>query len=423
MARQDPHETGYIDRYQFSVALGQSAGGGAPVDVARMLAHSTPDGRIDYRAYVAEERAAVVAQEPAREGAAAAAHAELAVQQQALERERERAAAAAREEDWRLEESVSRSVGQLEAQLDSVQREAAEVLSLCDATTTFTNEVRDGLRSCRVSMGEQRHAMDSVLSSVSDRLRSAHTPAAAAPADPDGAGARIEYLEAELARVCAERDALTAHVRENGSELSSTESKQEWKIQWLSQKLENVEIAAAERHRALEEELELVRARHRDGLLRVRELEEQLSRADTLTTERRRASGGKGKRGGGDDATSRQGKLLRDIDALLARVEQLRRDAAADVAADRRLIEDSERERRALLDELLDVEARVAEKRRAAEHEAEARRSEQLQLRGDVARGRAELAGEGRDDSTRVLELEQELVRGQGQGEAQGMRG
>ena len=48
---------------------------------------------------------------------------------------------------------------------------------------------------------------------------------------------------------------------------------------------------------------------------------------------------------------------------------------------------------------------------------------EQLQLRGDVARGRAELAGEGRDDSTRVLELEQELVRGQGQGEAQGMRG
>ena len=125
----------------------------------------------------------------------------------------------------------------------------------------------------------------------------------------------------------------------------------------------------------------------------------------------------------GDDATSRQGKLLRDIDALLARVEQLRRDAAADVAADRRLLEDSERERRALLDELLDVEARVAEKRRAAEHEAEARRSEQLQLRGDVARGRAELAGEGRDDSTRVLELEQELVRGQGQGEAQGMRG
>ena len=76
-----------------------------------------------------------------------------------------------------------------------------------------------------------------------------------------------------------------------------------------------------------------------------------------------------------------------------------------------------------LLDELLDVEARVAEKRRAAEHEAEARRSAQLQLRGDVARGRAELAGEGRDDSTRVLELEQELVRGQGQGEAQGMRG
>ncbi len=78
------------------------------------------------------------------------------------------------EDEELVEHQVALSVINLEDQLQSVQREAAEVLGLCDSTTTFTNEVRDGLRAARASMAEQRAALDKILASVTgvspDRL-------------------------------------------------------------------------------------------------------------------------------------------------------------------------------------------------------------------------------------------------------------
>jgi hypothetical protein len=81
---------------------------------------------------------------------------------------------AAEEHEQLVEHQIALSVINLEDQLQSVQREAAQVLGLCDSTTAFTNEVRDGLRSARASMAEQRAAMDKILASVTgaspDRL-------------------------------------------------------------------------------------------------------------------------------------------------------------------------------------------------------------------------------------------------------------
>lgn len=96
------------------------------------------------------------------------ARAELQREREQLQREREASA------EQKVEAEIAHSVANLEDQLESVQREAAEVLGLCDSTTAFTNEVRDGLRSARVSMGEQRAAMDSVLASVTGAFRFIH---------------------------------------------------------------------------------------------------------------------------------------------------------------------------------------------------------------------------------------------------------
>ena len=65
-----------------------------------------------------------------------------------------------------VEHQIALSVVHLEDQLHSVQHEAAEVLGLCDSTTAFANEVRDGLRLARASMAEQRATMDKILASV-----------------------------------------------------------------------------------------------------------------------------------------------------------------------------------------------------------------------------------------------------------------
>lgn len=66
-----------------------------------------------------------------------------------------------------LDHQIALSVANLEDQLESVQREATEVLGVCGSTAAFTNEVRDGLRSARASMAEQRAAMDKILACVS----------------------------------------------------------------------------------------------------------------------------------------------------------------------------------------------------------------------------------------------------------------
>ena len=406
--RRDPEMSGRVDTYQLSAALQECR---LKPDVSELVRHSTADGRIEYGAWLAARggggdrpAAASVAVPPPASGGGRAVDALL--EQQRAELAHERATVTGnqlREDEHRVEEQIAQSVANLEEQLQSVQREAAEVLGLCDTTAAFTNEVRDGLRSARVSMGEQRGAMDCVLLSVTERLRAANAaasttqqlapPSGARPpeweeADATAAADRIEYLEGEVGTLRAERDALSAHIRVNDSDLASGDAKKAWKIQWLTQKLENVEIAGTDRQRAMEEEMALVRARHRDGLLRIRQLEEQLNRAEVTTASRRgrggysdRPSGGGGGRESRRSVDPHQGKLQRDLDALLSKVEQLTRDVANDAAADSRLVEETERERRTLLEDLLDVEQAVKEKRRNADKENQRRRSGNGKLR------------------------------------------
>lgn len=209
------------------------------------------------------------------------------------------------------------------------------------------------------------------------------------------------------------------------ADLASGDAKKSWKIQWLTQKLENVELASTDRQRAMEEEMALLRARHRDGLQRIRELEETLNRAELSVGSGRRSgqSGYQGSRhmeterertarrqsGAAWDSDPRQGKLQRDLESLLAKVEQLLREVGDDTSADSRVMEEIEQERRALLEELLDVEQAVKEKRRRAQKEAAARRGKNSKLRADVQRGRDEL--EGHAEGAAVLELESNILR------------
>ena len=237
-------------------------------------------------------------------------------------------------------------------------------------------------------------------------------------AHEDYAG-RVAHLEAEVSSLRAERDALSAHIRVSDADLASGDAKMRWKIQWLTQKLENVELDSRDRQRSMEEEMQLLRARHQDGVLRVRELEEQLNRADLsvapISHSGRRSSHRTAPRAlhGGMPWHSdpRQPKLQRDLESLRVKVEQLLRDVADDAAADSRVLEEIEQERRDLLEELLDVEQLVKEKRRNAEKEAATRRAKNSKLRADVHRGRDELEGRGTAaDTTVVLELESNIL-------------
>ncbi len=235
----------------------------------------------------------------------------------------------------------------------------------------------------------------------------------------DAYAGRVAYLEAEVSKLQAERDALSAHIRVSDADLASGDAKMRWKIQWLTQKLENVELASSDRQRAMEEEMQLLRARHRDGVLRVRELEEQLNRADLSVLPASR-SDRRNIQSGGSRAIyavqqwhgdPRQAKIQRDLESLRVKVEKLLRDVADDTTADSRALEEIEQERRTLLEELLDVEQLVKEKRRNEEKEAATRRARNAKLRADVQRGRDEV--EGRDaaaGSTIVLELESTIL-------------
>eukprot|EP01047_Picozoa_sp_COSAG01_P003117 COSAG01_NODE_90_length_27307_cov_734.166458_2_plen_155_part_00 len=80
-------------------------------------------------------------------------------QQQQLLLRTEIEAAQVLEDQANLERHIALSAKSMEEQLQSVRREAAEVLTLCDSTAGFTDEVREGLRQCRISMGEQRAAV------------------------------------------------------------------------------------------------------------------------------------------------------------------------------------------------------------------------------------------------------------------------
>lgn len=258
------------------------------------------------------------------------------------------------------------------------------------------------------------------------RAAAVESPAGGQPAAPpefdDDYGAdagRVAFLEAEVSKLRAERDALSAHIRVSDADLASGDAKMRWKIQWLTQKVENVELASSDRQRAMEEEMQLLRARHRDGVLRVRELEEQLNRADLSLLPRSRSDRRDVHRGGPTavhavgqwHSDPRQGKIQRDLESLRVKVEQLLRDVADDASADSRVLEEIEHERRGLLEELLDVEQLVKEKRRNAEKEAASLRARNSKLRADVQRGRDELNGRGvAVGSTVVFELESNIL-------------
>lgn len=247
-------------------------------------------------------------------------------------------------------------------------------------------------------------------------------PAAPPKFDDDDYGAdagRLAFLEAEVTKLRAERDALSAHIRVSDADLASGDAKMRWKIQWLTQKVENVELASSDRQRAMEEEMQLLRARHRDGVLRVRELEEQLSRADLFQLQRSRSARRDIHRGGPSavhavgqwHSDPRQGKIQRDLESLRDKVEQLLRDVADDASADSRVLEEIERERRGLLEELLDVEQLVKEKRRNAEKDAASLWARNSKLRADVQRARNELDGRAAAvGSTVVFELESNIL-------------
>lgn len=230
---------------------------------------------------------------------------------------------------------------------------------------------------------------------------------------------RVKFLEAEVSNLRAERDTLSAHIRASDADLASGDAKLRWKIQWLTEKLENVELASRDRQRAMEEEMKLLRARHRDGLLRVRELEEQLNRMELPAVARSRADRRSNLRGTSRavhegtlwHSDPRQGKLQRDLESLRIKVEQLLIAVAHDTSADSKMLEEIEQERRGLLEELLDVEQHLKEKRRNEEKEATRRRAKNAKLRADVQRGRDELEGRVTPTgSTVVVELESNIL-------------
>ena len=286
-------------------------------------------------------------------------------------------------EEAELELQTAQSATALELQLETVQREAEEVLQLCDSATVFTNEVRAGLLQARVSMGEQRAALESVLHTVEDRLRSAEQPQPAEPKSaPDSSVRRLPFDELPQ----RESDADGAYLLVGGDGTSDTVAKKERKIQWLMQKLQNVETACADRVRCAEEELRIVRTRHHEAQIRIKELAEQVVRAGTTRSHPPAAyAPGSSTRSKGAASESGRGQ---DASALLVRAQRLCRDLA-DINAQADSEVELQREHSALQQELQDLEHAVTLLR--DRERAKATQASNAQLRVDIRKQQEEL--------------------------------
>jgi DNA anti-recombination protein RmuC len=157
----------------------------------------------------------------------------------------------------------------------------------------------------------------------------------------------------------------------------------------------------------------VVRERHREALARTKELEAANMRAGSAHWAEPPAITATVSPSAADP---HQGMLERDASALLGRVERLCRAAAEPRSlGGQEIAEEIQRERKALQEQLLDLEQALKQQRNAEQSMSARTQAENAKLRAEICERQDELRSDegerGAGAHARIAELEKQLVR------------